>query len=178
MDSIDKNSPEDNFRNLIGEEGIAKMKELARSAGSCFFCTRLDGTGKFNTRPMSADGIDDRGDFWFLSPSDSHKNQDIAIDPRVQLLFQGSAHSDFMTLSGRATVSRDQTKIKELWNPFLKVWFTEGENDPRITTIKFTPDDGHYWDTKHGEGIALVKRLYGAAVGKTYDDSVEGKITP
>ena len=33
----------------------------------------------------------------------------------MQLFFQGSPHSDFMTLSGSAEISRDRAKIDELW---------------------------------------------------------------
>ena len=45
MNSINKNQPEDNFENLIGADGIAKIKDLAKKAGSCFFCTNII-TGK------------------------------------------------------------------------------------------------------------------------------------
>jgi general stress protein 26 len=178
MDSINKQQPEDNFKDLIGAEGLEKIKELAKKAGSCFFCTRIRTGEAFRTRPMSAEHIDDNGNFWFLSANDSHKNKDLQEDPSTQLLFQGSSYSDFLTLYGSSQISTDRAKIKELWDPMMKTWFTEGENDPRITVIKFTPKQGYYWDTKHGMAVAMVKRAYGAAVGETYDDSIEGRIRP
>jgi general stress protein 26 len=95
----------------------------------------------------------------------------------VHLLFQGSAHSDFLNIYGIAEVSQDKQKIKELWEPLLKVWFTEGESDPRISVIKVEPTQGYYWDNKHGNAIAFVKMIAGAAIGQTLDDSIEGKIT-
>jgi general stress protein 26 len=58
----------------------------------------------------------------------------------------------------------------------IKTWFTEGKDDPRITVIQVTPTDGYYWDTKHGNFIAGIKILIGAATGKTLDDSVEGTV--
>jgi general stress protein 26 len=94
----------------------------------------------------------------------------------VRLYFQGSPHSDFLHLSGRATVSTDRAKIEELWEPLLKTWFTGGADDPRITVIKVTPTHGYYWDTKHGNTVAYVKMLIGAAVGTTLDDSIEGTL--
>lgn len=178
MDSINKQQPEDNFKNLAGQEALDKIKELAKAAGSCFFCTQMQ-TGKpFDTRPMAAEEIDDEGNFWFLSANDSHKNKELETDPAAQLLFQGSAYSDFMSLYGRCTISKDKQKIDELWDPMMKTWFTEGKDDPRITVLKFTPTKGYYWDTKHGMAVALVKRAYGAIKGETYDDSVEGEIRP
>jgi general stress protein 26 len=178
MDSINKQQPEKNTDHLFGSEGIEKIKELAKKAGSCFFCTAMKSGNAFRTRPMAPEHIDDNGDLWFLSASDSHKNKDIAEDPHVQLLFQGSSYSDFMTLYGTAEISRDKQKIRELWDPMMKTWFTGGEDDPRITVICVRPQQGYYWDTKHSMAVAVVKRAYGAAVGETYDDSIEGKIAP
>lgn len=178
MDSINQNQPEDNFKDLVGQEALDKIKELAKKASSCFFCTKITTGQPFDTRPMSAQSIDDEGNFWFLSANDSHKNEEVQQDPATQLLFQGSSYSDFLSLYGKSTVSTDKQKIDELWDPSLKVWFTEGKDDPRITVIKFTPSDGYYWDTKHNMAIALAKRTYGAIVGKTFDDSIEGNIAP
>jgi len=125
---------------------------------------------------MSVQQVDDQGNLWFLSAADSHKNAEIERDPTVHLFFQGSKHSDFLTLSGRASISRDRAKIEELWEPMVKTWFTEGKDDPRITVIKVTPNEGYYWDTKHGMAVAGVKMLVSAAIGRTLDDSIEGKL--
>ena len=73
-------------------------------------------------------------------------------------------------------MSRDRKRIKDLWKSVLKVWFTEGENDPRITVIGVRPTGGYYWDNKHGSAVAGIKMLVGAAIGKTLDDSIEGEL--
>lgn len=176
MDSINKNQPEENRKDLSGEEAIKKMKELVEKANSCFFCTRIKTNESFSTRPMSVQKIDDEGTLWFLSASDSNKNEEITNDPSVQLLFQGSQYSDYINIYGTATISKDKAKIKELWQPILKTWFTEGKDDKRITVLKVVPAESYYWDTKHNMAVGLVKRLVGAAIGKTLDDSIEGKI--
>ena len=176
MDSINRNQPEDNRDDLAGADAIEKLRELAK--GACFLCTRVPSGDSEGARPMSVQKVDDDGILWFLSAIDSHKNQEIQADPRVELFFQGSAHSDFLHLSGLATISQDRRMIEELWEPIVKTWFTEGKDDPRITVIKVTPQRGYYWDTKHGNFVAGVKILIGAVTGKTLDDSVEGTITP
>lgn len=176
MDSINKQQPEDNYKDLHGEEAREKIKELSDKASSCFFCTSVQTGHPFIARPMAVQEFDDEGAFWFLSANDSNKNREIAEDPAVQLLFQGSSHSDFLHITGVATISEDKQRIKELWNPMFKVWFTEGEDDPRISVIKVEPVEGYYWDTKNNQAIAFVKRLVGAAIGKTLDDSIEGRL--
>ncbi len=176
MDSINKQQPEENKKDLGGKEAAEKIKELAEKAQTCFFCTNITAGKQFATRPMSAQKVDEQGNIWFLSAVDSHKNAELTADPNVQLLFQGSQNSDFMSLYGKATISKDREKIKELWQPLVKVWFTEGIDDPRITVIKVAPEDGYYWDTKHGTMVAFAKMIAGAITGQTLDDSIEGKL--
>ena len=175
MDSINKNQPEENHKDLNGTAAAEKIKELAEKK-TCFFGTGITTGKQVTVRPMAVQKVDEQGNLWFLSASDSHKNQDISRDPKVQLLFQGSSYSDFLSVYGNATISTDKKLIKELWTPIAKAWFTEGVDDPRITVIKVSADDGYYWDNKHGNAIALLKIAAGAIMGKTYDDSIEGSV--
>ncbi len=176
MDSINQSQSGEHRDDLQGPEAVSKIKELVGIAKTCFFCTVVPAGAAAGVRPMNVRTVDDQGNLWFLSASDSHQNQELTRDPSVRLYFQGSPHSDFLLLNGRATVSADRAKIAELWEPVLKTWFAGGIDDPRITVIRVTPTDGYYWDTTHGGFVAGVKMLVGAAVGKTMDDSIEGKL--
>jgi len=176
MDSINEQQPEKNHEDLFGKEAGEKIRELAKAANTCFFCSKITSGQALKTRPMSIQKVDEHGNFWFLSSDDSHKNEDIQEDPNVQLLFQGSKYSDFLSIYGTASISKDKAIIKELWEPILKTWFTEGEDDPLITVIKVEATEGYYWDNKHGNAVALAKTVVGAILGKTLDDSIEGKL--
>src|SRR5688572_25513464 len=130
MDSINANQPEDNRDDLQGQEAVQRIQEMVKKAPTCFFCSAVSTDGS-HACPMNVRTVDDEGNLWFLSANDSHKNQEIAHDPSVSLYFQQSEHSGFLQLKGHATISTDRAKIKELWEPILKTWFTEGIDDPR-----------------------------------------------
>ncbi len=177
MDSINRNQPEDNRHDVHGREAVERLKTVVKKTQTCFFCTSRGQGPSEGTRPMNVRQVDDAGHLWFLSADDSHKNLELADDPTVNLFFQGSEHSDFLHLAGHARVSRDKAKLDELWEPILKTWFTEGKDDPRITVIEVVPTAGYYWDNKHGNMVAGVKMMFGAATGKTLDDSIEGRVS-
>lgn len=177
MDSINRNQPEHNREDLSGAKAVARIRDVVDHTATCFFCTAED-SGSSSARPMSVRKVDEQGRLWFLSSSDSHKNQQVARDPSVRVYFQGSEYADFLTLSGTASITTDKAVIKELWSPFIKTWFTGGVDDPRITALVFEPEEGYYWDNKHGTAIAGIKMLVGAAIGKTLDDSIEGRVMP
>jgi general stress protein 26 len=99
-------------------------------------CAR-HGTGlSHGVRPRSVQKVDDQDACWLLSANVSNKNCELEYDDSVDLYFQGSVHSDFVLLSGAAEAPEDKAKIKELWVPIAKTWFTGGENDPRISVTK------------------------------------------
>ena len=179
MDSINRQQQEQNEKNLEGNNAIKKIKDITDKNKTCFFCTQPlnEQSNSLAVRPMSLQQLDEEGNFWFLSAVDSHKNEEINRDDTVQLLFQASEHSGFLTVVGKASISTDKAKIKELWEPVVKTWFTDGVEDSRITVIKVEPKEGYYWDNKHGNAVAGIKMLIGAAIGKTLDDSIEGELS-
>ncbi|MCX2477467.1 pyridoxamine 5'-phosphate oxidase family protein [Pedobacter sp. MC2016-15] len=176
MDSINQNQTEENHKNLDSAAAVKKIKELVDIAKTCFLCTKPSAGDSNGTRPMNVQEVDEQGTLWFLIANDSHTYQDISANSGVKLYFQGSSHSDFLFLEGTAILSADKAKIKDLWNPIMKTWFTEGEDDPRIAVLKISSETGYYWDNKHGNVVAGIKTVIGAAIGKTLDDSIEGDI--
>ena len=86
MDSINKNQPEENYKDLFKEDALIKMKELIEKASTCFFCTKINNNESLSTRPMSVQKTDEDGNIWFLSASDSKKNEELAQSKRIAAL--------------------------------------------------------------------------------------------
>lgn len=164
------------IKNLTHQEAIDKFKELVEHESVCLFTTRLTQV-PLTTRPMSVQKVCDQGNFWFLSPGDSDKNQEIAEDSRVQLFISNTSNYEFLSVYGTATITRDRKKIDEFWKDIDKAWFPGGKDDPNITVIKVTPQEGFYWDTKDGKLVSWIKILSSAVTGKTMEEGVEGTIS-
>jgi general stress protein 26 len=161
--------------NLHHEEAIAKMQELVKHNPICLFTTNIR-QEPLTARPMSAQHVDNAGNFWFLSPAESHKNEEIRHDPWVQLFFANPAAAEFLTLYGVATVSQDRKKIEELWTPLAKAWFKDGIDTPDITAICIKPEEAYYWDTKSSKMISMLKIIASAISGRTAEDGIEGRL--
>lgn len=163
------------IENLSQQQAIDKFKELVKHESTCLFTTRLTQV-PLTTRPMAIQKVCDQGNFWFLSSSESEKNQEIMDDPRVQLFISNTSNYEFLSVYGHATISRDKEKIEEFWSEINKAWF-DGKDDPRITVIKVTPEEGFYWDTKDGKLVSIIKIAASAISGKTLTEGVEGRIS-
>ncbi len=169
-------APQKNCTDLVQDEAIQKLKELIKNESICHFCTDLD-TVPIRTRPMSTQTVDGEGNIWFMSSIKSRKNDEIKDDSHVQLFYSNTGNYEFLSVYGKATISTDKAKIKELWSPFAKAWFTKGSNDPDISLIRVVPEKSYYWDTKSSKMVSLVKMLVSTVTGKAPDDGVEGNIS-
>ncbi|MDR7334921.1 pyridoxamine 5'-phosphate oxidase family protein [Roseateles asaccharophilus] len=162
----------DTRHDLSGSEAVKKIREVVDKADTCFLVTHG------GVRPMGVRECDDSGTLWFLSDRHSRKNAQITADGEVELYFQATEHSGFMHLRGHASVIHDKAMIEKLWTPMARVWFHEGKDDPCISVIRVDATSGQYWDNKHGDVIAGIKMVIGAALGKQLDDGEVGNLRP
>jgi general stress protein 26 len=161
--------------NLSNEEAIKKLKELAEDARNCFFTTKLNDPAP-HTRPMALQEVCDQGNLWFISSSESHKNEEISNNAKVQLYFQNNSKYEFLYVLGEASIHKDPALIEKYWTDFANAWF-DGKDDPRVTIIKVKPLDSYYYETKENKLVAMAKMLFVAATGaKIEDGGVEGKL--
>jgi general stress protein 26 len=160
-------------KDLKDSSAVQKIKDLAEDIKTCMFCTYKG--DKLQSRPMSAQKVDDDGVLWFLSDNSSEKNEEILKNSTVELFFS-EPHDQFLTLHGQATILYDREIIKELFTPIVKVWMPEGVEDPNLSVIKVIPNEGYYWNNKNGKVVAVAKMATAFITGKTMDDGIEGNL--
>jgi general stress protein 26 len=160
---------------LENNEAAKKIRELAEDK-VCMFCTYED--YKMISRPMATSGIDDNGTLWFFSKKGSDKNDQLEDNQQVDLIYMDTGKQHYLVLNGCAEIVFNKAKAREIWSPLIKAWFEKGIDDPELTMIKVTPSEGHYWDTKNGKLISMLKIAVAAVTGKEMDGGVEGDLLP
>ncbi|WP_291722244.1 pyridoxamine 5'-phosphate oxidase family protein [Bernardetia sp.] len=163
-------------KNIIGKEAISKMQEMVKNQRICMFATHLSET-PFSVCPMTAQEVSDEGHILFLSAANSDHNEKILLDPRVQLTFSNVSDNEFLSVYGKATISKNREKIEKIWEPLAKAWFPNGKDDPNLTIIEVFPEDAYYWDTKDGKIISMVKIVASAMTGEKLETGIEGHLT-
>lgn len=162
-------------KDLSRGEAIEKIKELGKEANICIFHTNLENF-PHHASPMALQGVCDKGHLYFLSSTSNQKNKDILQDNKVMLSFSDSKRWQYMTIYGRAEIRKDRELIDKYWTDFAKAWF-EGKDDPRISVLEVSPEDGHYWETQDGKIVSSLKSIYSAVTGANTDDGgVDGSL--
>jgi general stress protein 26 len=152
------------YKELSGTEGQQKIAELAKGIHICMMTT-VNANGELSSRPMAVQDKPFDGTMWFLTRSTSEKVEEIAQDQHVLLTFAEPSDSKYLSLKGRASVSEDRSKIKELWNPMYKAWFPNGEDDPLIAVLKVEIAEGDYWEASSSRLVMMTKYLAAAVTG-------------
>ena len=146
----------------MAEADIEKVWALARSISICMLTTR-DGD-ELRARPMGAYIRPEEDTVYFLTDVKHHKDDEIRQFPNVCMAFADASSQKYVSITGRAEVSNDRAKIKELWGVVAKAWWDSPE-DPNIRVLKVRPHDAEYWDSP-GTITSYIK-MAAAAVSNT-----------
>ena len=113
-------------------DALNKLYDLVDEIEIAMMTTRR-ADGHLEARPMATQKRAAGADLWFVSAEGTAKLRDIEGDPHVNLAYYKDRTREWISVSGLATMSRDRDKIRELYAPDWKIWFTE-EGDPRHGT--------------------------------------------
>lgn len=145
------------------DDHVARIWELAKRIGIAMFVT-WDGKEQ-RARPLAATVERDEGAIYFLTDINGEKDDQIAEFPHVSVSFADHKSSKYVALSGKATISNDRGRIKELWSPFAKAWW-DSPDDPAIRVIRMVPNDAELWDSP-GRIVTTISMLTAAVTGRS-----------
>lgn len=139
-------------------ENFKKLYRMIRDIKFTMLTT-VSSDGSIHSRPMlpqDFNKVEFDGTLWFFSQKNSSKNHAIENDQHVNLTFTNQENKNYVSISGRATISEDKDLMKRLWNPVLSNWFSQGLDDPSLSLIGVNVDTAEVWDSPSGEMIQLT----------------------
>lgn len=149
----------------------AKVWQLMQDIGICMLVTKTG--GGLRSRPVAAHPQEDVGIVYVLTDVRGHKDDEVESNPDVCLAFAHPGDNAYVSLTGRATVADDRSKIRELWNVFAKAWWSSPD-DPNIRLLKIEPQSAEYWDSP-GKIVASAIMAFKAITGAENKNPGENK---
>jgi general stress protein 26 len=114
---------------------LIKLHDLIEALGVAMMTTRR-ADGHLVSRAMANQKPAPGADLWFVTKDDSGMLRDLEQDEHVNLAYYKDRTREWISVSGVARISRDRSKIHELYAADWQMWFGDG-GDPRHGT----PDD-------------------------------------
>ncbi|AKD04744.1 pyridoxamine 5'-phosphate oxidase family protein [Pontibacter korlensis] len=143
------------------EKLIDKIKDVKIA-----MMTTVDDDGSLRSRPMKTQQTKADGELWFFTGYESGKSHEIEHDAHVNLSYAEPSDNLYVSVSGRARVTRDQQKIDELWTADMKAWFPGGKEDSNIGLIRVVIEKAEYWDTPNNTMVTLFGMAKAAITGE------------
>jgi general stress protein 26 len=147
---------------MSAPEDVHHVWKLMEKMHVCMLAS-LDGE-KIRARPMGAHPRESENVVYFLTHERGHKDEEVAQDEHVCLLFSRPNEGKFLSVTGRARVFNDRALIRDLWDTPAQAWWS-GPDDPGIRVIAVTPEDAQFWEGPHGLAATVAMVVAAATAG-------------
>jgi general stress protein 26 len=159
----------------MNDGNLQQLYDLIEDIETAMFTTRRP-DGRLVSRPMAVQKRAAGADVWFVTLRDSHKLEEIAHDPQVNLAFFKDRTKEWVSVSGRARAVDDRAKIHELYQPDWRAWFgDEGgaqdgtPDDPRMVLIGVDVEMAMFLELNKPQPVVLFEVVKGMITGKKPD---------
>ena len=141
------------------ENEALKYKRVIEKIKTGMMVTRHQSHTNIKARPMATIKVDDNGDLWFFTNEFSEKAREISGNNEVIITYSHPTSHDYIVVNGIASVITDKQKIRELWQPVIRMWFPRGLNDTKLCLLKVEPTEVEYWSGSTNRVLVFFKMV-------------------
>lgn len=151
------------------DESVAKLGELIKDVRVAMLTT-VEDDGSLRSRPMATQGGEFNGTLWFFTDSTSAKVHEVDHDQHVNVSYAKPDDQIYVSVSGKARITKNRQKLEELWNPIHKAWFPQGLDDPNLALLEVDVEKAEYWDAPSSKVVQLFGFVKAITTGKRYGE--------
>lgn len=159
--------------NVSPAKKIEELYSLVEGIDIAMMTSRnFDGT--LISRPMATQEKRPGVDFWFVTSTDTHKVDEIQVQPEVNLAYYNNKSREWVSVSGTARIVTDRDLIRTLYKPDWKAWFGDeggtrngGPSDPRLALIEIEAHEATYLKSNQPRAVQLFKVAKAMITGNT-----------
>ncbi len=126
------------------KHSLDRVWDIIEKVGVCMMTTNF--VGGLRARPLEARPDRSAGLIFFVTDIHSAKEDEIEARPDVGLAFVDSSDNAYLSITARASVSRDADGIRAAWRKTDEVWWPGGPADPNVCLLRVEPSKAELWD--------------------------------
>ena len=146
------------------KDNTQRVWDIIDKVGVCMLTTR-SGNG-LRARPLEARPDRNAGQIFFVTDIRSAKEHEIEAAPDVGLVFIDSSDKAYLSITGRAYVTRDPAKLKAVWRKTDEVWWPGGADDPNVCLLRIEPVRAELWDGPASAAVEAFEFVKAKVTGK------------
>jgi general stress protein 26 len=156
-------------------DAASRVWDVIEKAGTCMLVTEF--AGGLRGRPLQPRPDRGAGLIWFVTDVRGGKDDEIAADAHVCLVFVEAKEKAYLSLTGRAAVKRDPARAAEIWRDTDNAWWPDGPQDRNVRVIGFVPALAELWDGPASKAVAEFEFAKARATGEPPNLGENRKVT-
>jgi general stress protein 26 len=145
------------------QERADRVWGVMRKAGVCMMTTHFpDG---LRARPMEPRPDEDEHAIFFLTDKRGLKDDEVKANPEVCLTFIYAKEKVYLSVTGEASITRDEERARALWNENQALWW-KGPDDPNLLVLRVEPHRAEIWDGPASSAVAAFEFAKARLTGK------------
>ncbi len=142
-------------RDMTEQNHISRVWDVVEKARVGMLTTRF--AGGLRARPLEARPDRDAGIIWFVTDVRGAKDDEIDADHDIGLVFIDEGDRAYLSITGRAFVTRDTAKTKDIWKKTDDIWLPGGPGDPNVRVLRIEPTRAELWDGPSSGAVAAFE---------------------
>ena len=140
---------------MTEQNHISRVWDIIEKARVGMLTTQF--SGGLRARPLEARADRDAGIIWFVTDVRGAKDDEIDAVHDIGLVFTDESDRAYLSTTGRAFVTRDTAKAKEIWKKTDDIWLRGGPDDPNVRVLRIEPITAELWDGPSSATLATFK---------------------
>jgi general stress protein 26 len=157
------------------QNNVDRIWDIIEKVGVCMLATQC--AGRLRARPMEARPDRKRRLIFAVTDSRSAKLDEIEAGPDIGLIFIDAEAKAYLSITGRASVTRDISKTKEIWRRTDEAWWPGGPSDPNVRLLRIEPVSAELWDGPASTAVTVFEFAKAWATGEEPSLGENRKVT-
>ena len=106
--------------------------------------------GMLYSHPLTTQNksLDEGSMLYFFIFEKSELASSLRQDGNVNVSYASPNDDRYVSIVGKASVTHDPAKVKQLWSPAAQDWFPDGPTDPDLALLAVEISHAEYWDVE------------------------------
>ncbi len=160
---------------MMKQSHISRVWDIIEKVPVGMLTTRF--AGGLRARPLEARADRDAGVIWFVTDVNGAKDDEIGAAHDIGLVFYDEDSRAYLSITGCASVTRDNAKAKEIWKKTDDIWLPGGPSDPNVRLLCVNPITAELWDRPSSAAGAAFEFVKAQLTGEKPNLDENRKVT-
>jgi general stress protein 26 len=160
---------------MTDEDPLARVWDIIEHARVAMLTTQF--AGGLRARPLEPRPDREAGVIRFVIDVRGRKDNEIEAEHDVGFIIVDEKAHAYLSLTGRASVTRDAAQAKAIWKKTDDAWWPGGPDDVNVRVLRLQPITAELWDGPSSAAVVAIEFAKARVTGEKPNLGENRKVT-